>query len=378
MKRIAACLIALLMLCGAAIAEEWANAVVDGQNADRVHLRAERSMGGASMGLYFTGAPLTIQGDAGSGWTRVTIGTQTGYMMTKFLTTQPIQPQTPSGTVTTKTKGAHVNLRAEPSTGAVIHMELVDGEKLTVYGETASGWYYVDAEGTTGYIKSDYVTLGEVKSAAPVLKESLAQGDTLFELYDAGEAVPGRQRYLVRIVRADGGAQVFSMMGDEARNRTLMHLTDVNMDGHADLSVIRAMGASDGFARHFLYNPQTGLYEDRKELSSLSWYRCAFYPQAHAVLNFRHVSAMTGIWELYTWENGLMTLRKTAWIEEDDDGTMRAQVFLMDNWTQVEVYADTWDGRQDEDNALWTQQHERILECLWDGMNPGGGVGFPS
>ena len=100
-KNIIAALAALWLLAWASLALAAGEAYVSGGSADRVHLRAECSTQGASMGLYFTGAPVYITGDAGNGWSAVVIGTQNGYMMTRYLSfdgnyLEPSYPTTPS------------------------------------------------------------------------------------------------------------------------------------------------------------------------------------------------------------------------------------------------------------------------------------------
>ena len=92
-----------------------------------------------------------------------------------------------------------------------------------------------------------------------------------------------------------------------------MHLTDVNMDGYPDLALLRSMGASDGFASHYVYDPAAGEFVHHPELDDLSWYRCAFYPEGRYVLNDWHSGAATGTWMLHQWqEDGTLRLWAVA------------------------------------------------------------------
>ena len=54
---------------------------------------------------------------------------------------------------------------------------------------------------------------------------------------------------------------------------------DVNMDGYADLALLNSMGASDGFASYYVYDPAAGTFVHHKELERLSFYRAQFYPE---------------------------------------------------------------------------------------------------
>lgn len=157
MKRILAGMMALLLALtlgmGGAMAQGegacWA--IVQGGNADRVHLRAGASTGSASLGLYFTGTPVLWLGDAGNGWSMVYAGTQLGYMMSRYLVRQaPL----PTGMVTAQT-----TLMAQPQSNAVALTTCTYGQNVTILGETSSQWYYAVVNGQMGYLPAGRVTL---------------------------------------------------------------------------------------------------------------------------------------------------------------------------------------------------------------------------
>ena len=153
---------------GSPDAPAYGTAVVDGRNADRVHLRERASTGANSLGLYFTGTKVLCESDPGKEWVKVTIGSQTGYMQSDYLYrgTNPgsIQSKQPKAAVTNKSTGSWVNLRKEPSTGAAVASKLYHGDAVTVLGETASHWYYVKAGELYGYIMSDFLSIGSSAS----------------------------------------------------------------------------------------------------------------------------------------------------------------------------------------------------------------------
>jgi uncharacterized protein YgiM (DUF1202 family) len=144
----------------------YGTAVVDGLNSDRVHLRESASTGSKSLGLYFTGTQVLCQSDPGKEWVKVKIGSQTGYMSSGYLYrgSNPGSVRSKQPAAVVKNAGNWVNLRKEPSLSAAVASRLYNGDKVTVLGQTASGWYYVRSGDQTGYIMGDFLTVGGAAS----------------------------------------------------------------------------------------------------------------------------------------------------------------------------------------------------------------------
>lgn len=148
------------------LADGYGVATIDGLDADRVHLRSAPSADAPSLGLYFTGTGVACLSDPAQTWVQVSIGAETGYMMSKYLTNEPVLSQQRLGTVS----AGSVNFRQGPSLQAGLFSTLAEGTTLTVHGETADHWYYASTGGKTGYVMASYVTLGKTVSgvtAAP-------------------------------------------------------------------------------------------------------------------------------------------------------------------------------------------------------------------
>ena len=100
------------------------------------------------------------------------VGTETGYMMSQYLRlnhdVSSVLSQQPIGTV--KANG-WVNLRQEPSLTSQQAGMLYNNDTITILGETNTHWYYVNANGILGYVKTDYVTMGQTTN-----QSSSAQG----------------------------------------------------------------------------------------------------------------------------------------------------------------------------------------------------------
>ncbi len=172
-------IIALILLCslmasmniGMALAADYGTAIIDGQNADRVHLRVGASSGSKSLGLYFTGTEVVCESDPDEAWVKVTIGSQTGYMSSEYLYqgTDPgsVRPKQPAAVVSNIKAGSWVNLRNEPSLRGSVAGRSYKGDKVTVLGETVTNWYYVKAGSLYGYMMSGYLSVGGSSPSTP-------------------------------------------------------------------------------------------------------------------------------------------------------------------------------------------------------------------
>lgn len=162
-------IIALVLLCSLllgicsvaqarAIELTFGNAYVDGKTSDRVHLREGASQSSASKGLYFTGTPIYYEyATADQAWVWVMIGNEAGYMMSEYISTSSVASQCPTG-VLKSPNGGKVNLRAEASASSDALLTVSAGSKVTIHGELASKWCYVDYGGTNCYVMSKFVS----------------------------------------------------------------------------------------------------------------------------------------------------------------------------------------------------------------------------
>lgn len=172
-------IISLILLCalmtfsgsGLALGAGYGTAIIDGQNADRVHLRAWASASASSLGLYFTGTEVELKSDPDEAWVKVTIGSQTGYMNSDYLyqgnNPGSVRSKQPTAMVSNIKAGSWVNLRGEPSLRAAVAGKIYKGDTVTVLGETAGNWYYIEADGLYGYVMSGYLTTGGSSPSKP-------------------------------------------------------------------------------------------------------------------------------------------------------------------------------------------------------------------
>ena len=144
---------------------------------------------------------------------------------------------------------------------------------------------------------------------------------------------------------------------------------DVNMDGYTDLALLNSMGASDGFASYYVYDPAAGEFVYHPELERLSFYRAQFYPEKRYVLNYLHDSAATGIWELYQWQtDGELKLLSEAAIQFEGDA-LTAMAGRAKNGTIKISY--TSEPFAYEDEARRRLEYDKLMAILFDGGDPG-------
>lgn len=144
---------------------------------------------------------------------------------------------------------------------------------------------------------------------------------------------------------------------------------DVNMDGYTDLALLNSMGASDGFASYYVYDPAAGEFVYHPELERLSFYRAQFYPRNRYVLNYLHDSAATGIWELYQWQtDGELKLLSEAAIQFEGDA-LTAMAGREKNGTIKISY--TSEPFAYEDEARRRLEYDKLMAILFDGDDPG-------
>lgn len=372
MKRIGLILMLLCLLFGAAWAETM---YIDAGNADRVHLRAEPSIESKSHGLYFSGARVEA-GDEMEGFTQVDIGTESGYIMSKYLKSIPEGIDSALRVGTIKSDVSYVNLRSHAG-GEEVMDDVDRGDTVIVMGETANGWYCVEYGGRIGYMKRSLVRLGDLAAQQNTLLESLIfdDGDRTItaQLHEIGGGEYERT-YRIRFLEDGKEISAAGFTGDDYEylrgyasdeGSAIMHLTDVNMDGHTDVSVITYRGATDAQAAHFVYRPDLGRYEYDPQLNVLSWWRCDLYPETRQMLNYVRDGADSGAWMLYQWRgNELEEIAVGQIRHAQRDGALRASVFRDGKNVYEHEWADNVDGE-------WQRQHDTIMELLWNGMDFG-------
>ncbi len=231
-------LLLCVLICGAAAAE---TAYVDGKTASRVHLRNAPSQSAESMGLFYTGTQVELDGSPlQDDWVRVRVGAMNGYIMNEYLRTdRPTGYMLPGARVKSKT----LNMRSGPSKDNGVEWVLQEWDRLYILGQCSNDWYYVkNQNGLIGYVMPEYVTLtGEMIS------------DMNTEILKVGESYNGD--FIYSWIAPNGQTLYFTALEDP-----MIKFEDVNFDGCEDVVIFISMGASNFFTEFFVWDDGQYVY----------------------------------------------------------------------------------------------------------------------
>lgn len=156
----------LLIVLFLFIASSATPARADSDGAGTVTASALNLRGGAStssevLTVLPRGTAVIVTGKS-DGWYQVAVKGYSGYVSADYLTlSTSADGSFGSGIVT----GSVVNIRSGPGTDSSVLGTRSKGDTLAVTG-VSSNWYKVDLNGSTGYIRSDYLSLGASGSSS--------------------------------------------------------------------------------------------------------------------------------------------------------------------------------------------------------------------
>jgi len=130
------------------------------QTTSRVNLRSEPTTESASITLVNGGTNVDVLDHNPAGWSKVTVGSSTGYIRSDFLKFST------GGSAAAFKATAGVNVRSSASTTSSVVTTVTRGASIEVVEHDPAGWSSVRVNGTTGYIRSDFLTRGGDGSAA--------------------------------------------------------------------------------------------------------------------------------------------------------------------------------------------------------------------
>ena len=151
-------------------------------NGKPVRMRSGPSTDYGVVASYSVGTQVKVL-ISGVDWSKIRVGTRTGYMMSKFLSVTNITPSTPSSSYTayvTASNGKPVRMRTGAGTNYSVISTYSVGTQVTVleYGRT---WCRIRVNGYTGYMMTKFLTTTQpaVISSAALNKNTVWPGETL-------------------------------------------------------------------------------------------------------------------------------------------------------------------------------------------------------
>lgn len=115
------------------------------------HLRVGSSMSSRSLGVFYSGCPVNIISYTRTGWVYVRIGELSGYMDSSCLTATRPNLTGRSRTIVNP-YGTGLNLRTLPTTDSSVLRLCRNHTAVSVLGDLADGWCYVQTDGQCGYM----------------------------------------------------------------------------------------------------------------------------------------------------------------------------------------------------------------------------------
>lgn len=160
-KRIAQALAAAGLVIALTAGTAFASYGTAAVTATSLRLRSEANTSSNTLTKAPEGAIVELLSAEENGWYKVSYNGKEGYMSAEWL--KVVTTADASANSTTETSGVvnagPLNVRSGPGTGYSRVGSLKKGASVTVL-ETVDGWYKVTSGDVTGYVSSQYVTLG--------------------------------------------------------------------------------------------------------------------------------------------------------------------------------------------------------------------------
>ena len=157
-------------------------AYVTASNGKPVRMRTGAGTNYSVISTYNVGTQVKVL-ISGADWSKIRVGTRTGYIMSKFLSVTNITPSTPSSSYTayvTASNGKPVRMRTGAGTNYSVISTYNVGTQVTVleYGKT---WCRIRVNGYTGYMMTKFLTTTQptIISSAALNKNTVWPGETL-------------------------------------------------------------------------------------------------------------------------------------------------------------------------------------------------------
>ena len=156
-----------------------------------VRMRSSASTSSSILGTYNSGTTMTVTGVSGA-WYKVDYNGTDGYVYSNYLSLSGVTSSGGSASGSNgSVKGSDVRMRSGPGTNYSILGTYQNGTALTVTG-TENGWSKVTIGGTSGYIRSDYVSggadskTGYIKGTGVRMRSGASTTSSILGVYNTG------------------------------------------------------------------------------------------------------------------------------------------------------------------------------------------------
>lgn len=178
-----------------------------------LNMRSQPAIGSAVVVQVPRGAQVGVITQSG-GWSQVSYGGKSGYVMSSYLRSEGEKPSTGGGYARVATSGGSLNLREIPSADARVLLGIPQGTVLAVENRE-NGWVKVSYGGSTGYVMERFLsfTQDDAPATQPPAVESTALVSTGNGSLNLRETPSADARVLLSI---PDGSQVELLQGGDA------------------------------------------------------------------------------------------------------------------------------------------------------------------
>ena len=161
-----------------------------------VSIRSGYGTGYDKVGVLGVGESILVTGICDNGWSRVSYDGQTAYIKSEYLTSvQPVTEEENTSSESTESSNSEstsetvyattgVNVRAEASADSTRIGALAAGQSITRTGSSGD-WSIVSYNGSTGYVKSEYLSTTKPESSSSESSTTTLYATTVVNVRDA-------------------------------------------------------------------------------------------------------------------------------------------------------------------------------------------------
>ena len=160
--------------------------------AGNLNIRSSADSSSDVLATFTPGAAVSVLGDAGNGWSKISYNGKIAYVSSNFLASSESaaleKSETNNSSVSTSSGDImyatdYVYVRTDDNVDSGTLGTLATGETVSVIGNTGTGWVEVIYNGQTGYVGENYLSWDQYSSSSSSSSNSGAW-DSSYMMYD--------------------------------------------------------------------------------------------------------------------------------------------------------------------------------------------------
>lgn len=161
--------------------------------AGNLNIRSSADSNAEVLATFTPGSAVSVLGDAGNGWSRISYNGQTAYVSSTYLASSEAaaleKSESSSSSVSTSSGDImyatdYVYVRTDDNVDSGTLGTLATGETVSVVGNTGTGWIEVVYNGQTGYVGENYLSWDQYSSSSSSSGSNSYAWDSSYMMYD--------------------------------------------------------------------------------------------------------------------------------------------------------------------------------------------------